>query len=162
MLRALAVLAFALIATLTAPASVAQSAACVDGTAGGYACDRIDLVAHFTPQELGAPPEGACPSPYPGLCANDIWGWEDSETGRRYAIVGLAVGTAFVDVTTPSAPVRLGMLPTATVPSSWRPKGNLGASKSTQNCQLPEFLYRLQTCRFQIKSGPFWNAPGAG
>ena len=126
MLRALAVLVFALIATLTAPASVAQSAACVDGTAGGYACDRIDLVAHFTPQELGAPPEGACPSPYPGLCANDIWGWEDSETGRRYAIVGLAVGTAFVDVTTPSAPVRLGMLPTATVASSWRDVKALG------------------------------------
>ena len=31
-----------------------------------------------------------------------------------------------MDVTTPSAPVRLGMLPTATVPSSWRDVKALG------------------------------------
>ncbi len=122
MLRSLAVLA----AALAAPVLAAQPAACVDGTAGDYACDGVDLLAHFTPQELGAPPVGQCPNPYPGLCANDIWGWEDADTGRRYAIVGLANGTAFVDVTAPSAPIRLGVLPTATSPSSWRDVKALG------------------------------------
>ncbi len=116
----------AALAAAVSPVAMAQPSPCVDGDAGGYGCDRVDLVAHFTPQELGAPPVGPCPNPYPGLCANDVWGWADPDTGRRYAIVGLAVGTAFVDVTTPSAPVRLGMLPTATVGSSWRDVKALG------------------------------------
>ena len=102
------------------PTASAQSAPCENGTAAGYACSKVDLLAFYTPQELGTPPAGQCPSPYPGLCANDIWGWTDPETDRRYAIVGLATGTAFVDVTTPTAPIRLGMLPTQTVGSSWR------------------------------------------
>ncbi|WP_420456835.1 choice-of-anchor B family protein [Rubrivirga sp.] len=124
MLRSL--LALAALAVVFAIPVSAQPVACADGAAGEYECDRVDLLAHFTPQELGAPPVGQCPNPYPGLCANDIWGWEDAETGRRYAIVGLATGTAFVDVTTPSAPIRLGFLPTATDPSSWRDVKALG------------------------------------
>ena len=114
---------FALAPTVQAQA---PEAACVDGTAAGFACENVDLLAFITSQSLGAPPAGACPQPYPQLCANDVWGWEDAENGRRYAIVGLPNGTAFVDVTVPTAPVRLGLLPTATDPSSWRDVKALG------------------------------------
>ena len=51
---------------------------------------------------------------------NDVWGWTDSQNGHEYALVGLTNGTAFVDVTTPSAPVYLGHLPTQTCSSAWR------------------------------------------
>jgi choice-of-anchor B domain-containing protein len=108
------------------PPARAQPVPCVDGAAGPYACDGVDLLARLSPQDLGAPPSETCPRPYPGLCANDVWGWADPETGRQYAVVGLANGTAFVDVTTPEAPRRLGLLPTATASSSWRDVKVLG------------------------------------
>ena len=114
-MRTLSLLALAFVAT-----SAAAQTPCVDGTASGYDCERVDLLAFISPQDLGTPEAGACPNPYPGLCANDVWGWTDPDTERRYAIVGLSNGTAFVDVTVPTAPVRLGVLPTATAPSSWR------------------------------------------
>src|SRR5690606_9195402 len=50
----------------------------------------------------------------------DVWGWTDSHTGREYALMGLANGTAFVDVTDPVHPVYLGKLPTHTTATVWR------------------------------------------
>ena len=38
--------------------------------------------------------------------SSDIWGWE-SETGRKYAIVGLFNGTSLVDITEPTAPIEV-------------------------------------------------------
>jgi len=55
-----------------------------------------------------------------GSEGNDIWGWTDAQTQREYALVGQTTGTAFVDVTDPTAPVFLGRLPTATSGSAWR------------------------------------------
>ena len=114
--RLLLAAAFAVLAA----APSAQPAECVDGRAAGFECDGIDLLAFISPEDLGAPTFGQCPPPYPELCANDIWGWTDPETARRYAIIGLPNGTAFVDLSEPAAPVRLGLLPTATASSSWR------------------------------------------
>ncbi len=51
---------------------------------------------------------------------NDIWGWTDPLTGREYALFGRQMGTSFVDVTDPTAPVYLGELPTHTGTSVWR------------------------------------------
>ena len=45
-----------------------------------------------------------------GIRTNDIWGWEDPETGREYAIVGLSNQTSFVDVTNPENPILVGEL----------------------------------------------------
>ena len=50
---------------------------------------------------------------------NDCWGWTDPETGHEYAIMGLTNGTTFVDVTNPSRPRFMGLLPTHTVESIW-------------------------------------------
>jgi choice-of-anchor B domain-containing protein len=123
MLRPLVLAGIAAALGACAPTVRAQ-APCVSGTAtlGGvtYACSGVDLMAVVSPQALGAPAAGACPSPYPDICANDVWGWTDATTGREYALVGLVNGTAFVDVTVPAAPVLLGRMPTRTDNSSWR------------------------------------------
>ena len=113
----------ALAAAALAPASQAQGV-CTGGTAtlNGvvYACSGVNVLSVVSPQQMGAPANGACPQPYPSICANDVWGWADAATGREVALVGLANGTAFVDVTDPAAPVLLGRLPTQTTSSPWR------------------------------------------
>ena len=55
-----------------------------------------------------------------GPTGNDLWGWADAETGDEYALMGMANGTAFVNVSDPSDPVLLGQLPTHTDASLWR------------------------------------------
>ncbi|MCG8423186.1 MAG: choice-of-anchor B family protein [Proteobacteria bacterium] len=70
----------------------------------------ITLLSHLSLAALGAP----------GGAGNDIWGWTDTESGKEYALVGTSEGTAFVDISTPTAPQYLGMLPTHTDPSGWR------------------------------------------
>ena len=123
MLRPFVFAAVALASAAFSPAAQAQ-APCVAGTATlngvSYACSGVDVLAVVSPQALGTPANGACPQPYPSICANDVWGWTDATTGREYALVGLVNGTAFVDVTAPAAPVLLGRLPTQTQSSTWR------------------------------------------
>ncbi len=82
--------------------------ACVDGFAGPYPCDRVDLVSHLALSSIG------------GGNGNDIWGWTDPVTGTEYAIMGRSNGTAFVDLSDPENPVYVGNLPTHTGSSSWR------------------------------------------
>jgi choice-of-anchor B domain-containing protein len=81
---------------------------CDNGFAGPYPCNGIDLIAHIDLDVLNA---GA---------GNDSWGWTDPMDGKEYAIVGLSNGTAFIDISTPTAPVYLGKLPTHTANSIWR------------------------------------------
>ena len=104
MVRLLLCAAFALAALL--PAAAAQS--CEDGMAGDYPCTDVDLLAHLSLEVFEAE------------SGNDIWGWTDPETGSEYALMGLNNGTAFVDISTPGAPVYLGKLPTATTATVWR------------------------------------------
>jgi len=81
---------------------------CADGMAGGYPCRDIDLMSFLPHGDIG------------GGTGNDLWGWTDPVTGREYALVGHSTGTAFVDVSDPTAPVYIGTLPTSTVDSIWR------------------------------------------
>ena len=55
-----------------------------------------------------------------GGSGNDIWGWTDPLDGKEIAIVGTSVGTAFVDLSSPTEPLVLGILPTETRASTWR------------------------------------------
>ncbi|MCB0764408.1 MAG: choice-of-anchor B family protein, partial [Flavobacteriales bacterium] len=83
---------------------------CVNGFAGGYPCQNIDLVARMTLGQLGTTRSLA-----------DLWGWTDPETGTEYAIVGGYTGTAFVDLSTPGTPFLVGFLPAHNnVNSDWR------------------------------------------
>lgn len=83
---------------------------CIDGMADFYPCDDTDLLHRIHLEDLG---DGSG-------SGNDIWGWTDPLDGKEYALMGLSNGTAFVDVSTPTAPVYLGYLPTATSASLWR------------------------------------------
>jgi choice-of-anchor B domain-containing protein len=86
----------------------AGPAECIDGVAGGYPCDNVDLLSFTSLADLGSVGQG-----------NDIWGWTDSE-GREYVIAGCSDGSSMVDVTDPENVIVLGFLPTQTVKSSWR------------------------------------------
>ena len=81
---------------------------CRNGTAAGYPCRDVDLLAFLPLADIG------------GGTGNDVWGWTDPETGREYAIVGRSNGTAFVDITNPTEARYLGTLPTRTIDSLWR------------------------------------------
>ena len=52
--------------------------------------------------------------------ANDIWGWTDPITGVEYALLGVTVGMAVVDLSSPHHPVVVGTLPSSTSESNWR------------------------------------------
>lgn len=88
--------------------AAASGSECRGGSAGGYPCSEVDLLAFLPLAEIG------------GGRANDIWGWTDPETGRELAIIGRNTGTSIVDVTVPTRPVYIGDLPTQTVASTWR------------------------------------------
>lgn len=96
------------VALATASLTCAQTP-CVDGFAGEYPCELVDLVHLMSLTDIDA-----------GQNTNDIWGWVSPVTGREYALVGTANGTSFVDITTPTSPVYLGHLPTHTTASLWR------------------------------------------
>jgi choice-of-anchor B domain-containing protein len=74
-------------------------AECVDGMALVFPCENVDLAAIVSLPELGGP------------TGNDVWGWVDPETGGEYAIMGTSAGTAFVDVTEPTAPEVVAIMP---------------------------------------------------
>lgn len=72
--------------------------------AGEYPCSNIDLLGHLSTDDLLAEEQS-------GILLNDIWGWTDPDTGKEYAIVGMANGTSFVDISDPENPLMLGILP---------------------------------------------------
>lgn len=84
---------------------------CVGGVAGGFPCSNIDLLAFMPLNTIGGTG---------GTEGNDIWGWTDPQTNKEYALMGLTNGTAFVDISNPTAPIFLGHLATATFSSIWR------------------------------------------
>jgi choice-of-anchor B domain-containing protein len=96
-------------AAALAHAAPRHAAECIDGFAEGHACLNIDMLAHMNLAALGATGN-----------ANDMWGWTDPLDGKEYALVGLNNGTAFIDISDPEHPLRLGNLPTHSVSSSWR------------------------------------------
>jgi choice-of-anchor B domain-containing protein len=88
---------------------------CVNGMAGIYPCNQVDLLAFVPISAIGN-----------GINTNDIWGWVSPVSGKEYALIGCSNGTAFMDLTDPAAPVYLGILPSHTVNSLWRDLESLG------------------------------------
>ena len=82
--------------------------ACLGGTAGDFTCLEVDFYAVLPLTAMG------------GATGNDLWGWTDPLTGQEYALMGLNNGAAFVDVSTPGAPLLVGTLSTHTVNSILR------------------------------------------
>jgi len=83
---------------------------CVDGFANEYPCANIDLESFVSLSDMNGGSND--------VEGNDVWGWE--KDGRRFAIVGMTTGTAFVEVTDSINPVVIGSLPTHSVSSDWR------------------------------------------
>lgn len=81
---------------------------CVNGLAGSFACNNIDLLAHMPLGEFSSRPSSA----------NDIWGHVDLNTGNEYALIGLYNGVAVVNVTDPENPEEVGTI--RGLGSSWR------------------------------------------
>jgi choice-of-anchor B domain-containing protein len=81
---------------------------CVDGQAGSFACNNIDLLAHIPLNAFSSRPSSA----------NDIWGHVDLNTGDEYALIGLRNGVAVVNVTNPTAPEEVGTISGSN--SAWR------------------------------------------
>lgn len=81
---------------------------CMNGLAGTFPCQNIDLVSLLPLNQMG------------GGTGSEVWGWTDPLTGKEYAIFGRSSGTSFIDISNPETPVYLGNLPTHSVNSSWR------------------------------------------
>uniref|UniRef100_A0A7S2NQC9 Ricin B lectin domain-containing protein n=1 Tax=Zooxanthella nutricula TaxID=1333877 RepID=A0A7S2NQC9_9DINO len=81
---------------------------CVDGLAGEYPCNDVDMLAFLPLSAMGG-----------SVGASDIWGWTDSTTGREYALVGISEGAAFIDVTDPLHPQVLGAMSSKHDPTIW-------------------------------------------
>jgi choice-of-anchor B domain-containing protein len=96
-----------------APLTAMSNMPCVNGFAGTFPCNKVDLAALLPVADI----DGTAAA---GVIANDIWGWTDPQTDREYALLGLSNGVAFVDVSNPTAPAYLGNLPRKTVDSTWR------------------------------------------
>jgi len=74
---------------------------CINGlSAGTYPCDGIDMLSRLSLADLGL------------TFANDIWGWTDPQTRRDYALIGGIQGTVIVDISSPTNPDIVGILPT--------------------------------------------------
>ncbi|KAH7408776.1 hypothetical protein DE146DRAFT_388339 [Phaeosphaeria sp. MPI-PUGE-AT-0046c] len=89
--------------------SAMDATACVNGTAGEYKCNNVDMMGFLRHQDMGSRTR----------VGNDIWGWTSS-TGREFGAVGQTDGTAFVEVMADGSLTYVGRLPTQTVASSWR------------------------------------------
>ncbi|HEX8118392.1 MAG TPA: choice-of-anchor B family protein, partial [Pyrinomonadaceae bacterium] len=98
-----------------APLAALTNVPCVNGLAGTFPCNRVDLAALLPVADI----DGTTAA---GVTANDIWGWTDPLTDKEYALLGLSNGVAFVDVSNPTSPVYLGNLPrtAAASDSLWR------------------------------------------
>jgi choice-of-anchor B domain-containing protein len=81
---------------------------CVNGMAGPYPCDHVDLLFHADVEQMG------------GATTNEIWGWTDSTYAKDYVIVGLSTGVRFYDISDPINPLYLGQMATQTSNSIWR------------------------------------------
>jgi choice-of-anchor B domain-containing protein len=75
---------------------------CQNGKAGPYACQGVDLLSRLSAKDFKAD------------SGNAVWGWTDPDSARKIGVMGLNIGTAFVDVSVPQCPKLLGTLPTAT------------------------------------------------
>ncbi|MFQ3190327.1 MAG: choice-of-anchor B domain-containing protein [Paraglaciecola sp.] len=81
---------------------------CIDGSADGFACNNMSLLAHIPLSDFPSKP----------ISANDIWGHVDLNTNQEYAIIGLRNGVAVLDVTTPTSPKVIGSI--SGLSSTWR------------------------------------------
>ncbi len=88
-----------LIATVGQSASAAEIK-CVDGQAGGYSCNDVDLKGRMARSDFALTP----------ALITDVWGYIDLNDNTEYAIVGLYNGVSVVNVTDAENPVEVASI----------------------------------------------------
>ena len=85
---------------------------CEDGKVEGlFPCENVDLVSFISVGDMVQDR---------GANLNDVWGWEDPDTGREYVLAGRTDGLSFVDIGDPARPVIVGqIMRTDGSPGSW-------------------------------------------
>ena len=81
---------------------------CTGGSAAGYPCKNVDLIAHMPLNSFTTTTTNQAPS-----TANDVWGWTSSN-GREFVIWGVREGMYFFEVKANSSNnplILLGFLP---------------------------------------------------
>lgn len=116
---------------VSALTSLKAQTPCENGMAGNYPCQNVTLLGHLSTDDLLAEEEG-------GVLLNDIWGWTDPDTNKEYAIVGMANGTSFVDISDPTNPIMLGMLPEHHVAESTSTSGARGGNSVWRDVKVYE------------------------
>src|SRR5262249_34115596 len=81
---------------------------CVNGNAGPYKCNNIDLLAFLPLAFIGCTSNG-----------NVVEGWVDPLTSKEYALMGCDNGVSFVDVTDPVNQNYVGRFPAKKNNNSW-------------------------------------------
>ena len=79
-------------------AQTTAATSCVDGFAGEFPCNGIDLLSRIPLNNFSGRPSSA----------NDIWGFVDLNDQREYALIGFNNGVAVVDVSDPQNPLEVG------------------------------------------------------
>ena len=87
-----------LTAQFTAVEASQGAAVCSANVSGGFPCQSVSLLSHLGFADLKPA----------SMRGNDVWGFMDLNTGREYALMGLANGVAVVDITNPEAPRQVG------------------------------------------------------
>ncbi|KAJ1458408.1 hypothetical protein M885DRAFT_512817 [Pelagophyceae sp. CCMP2097] len=107
MSQKLAAVEAALKADVEPPAAMSGVPCGVDGMAGEYLCNNVDLLSFVPRKDLFGS------TVHDAAAFSDIWGWTDTEgDGHEYVLLGALTGTTFVDVTDPLAPVVVGFAET--------------------------------------------------
>jgi choice-of-anchor B domain-containing protein len=84
---------------------LSNAATAGSGGNGPFAARNVELMGRLELDQMGGGGDL--------VLANDIWGWTDAASNRRFAAVGLTNATSFVEVTNPNNPIYLGKLDTA-------------------------------------------------
>jgi len=121
-----------------------------------YPCSGTSLLSFISLADLGCS-SSSCDG-------NDIWGWTDPETDKKYVIAGTTIGTSIVDVTDPLNPVVLVWIPsqvsTATI---WRDMKVLNnyvyivADRRSQFMQYWDLTQLRSISSFTTISAPVWT-----
>jgi len=117
---------------------------CVDGYAGLWSCNNVDLLSFVSLTSLGSSSKAD---------GNDIWGYTNS-LGEMFAITGQTDGASIVDVTDPVNPIVLCFIPshisTNTIWRDMKVIDNIAyivADRSGQGLQWINLDTAIKTCR---------------
>ena len=83
------------------PIATDEPIRCEEGAAAYFPCENVDLISFVS---TGALVKDR------GATLNDVWGWEDPETGKEYVLAGRTDGLSFIDISVPSHPLVVGQI----------------------------------------------------